>query len=235
MRTFVFAVMASALALCACGPVECTGAACTNLAEGKACKSAAVCASGLVCFPVAPNGALGECRKPCSVTTGCTTGFNCFDPGAGVAPACVPKPGGSETWKLTVQNLSVPARKPDTTYWDGTSTDVPDPFVCFGNIAGATLCTTEQHGYSGSWKTTPFTTLVTTDALYQASISVFDSDAVFDFGGCEGPCTELSGWAKEVIYAKAFDLRPQWSHQPQVWTLTDTNGFQLEVHLDASP
>ena len=221
-------------ALVGCGKtLTCRLDAPTSACEGLSCTANAQCAKGLVCFPMSPNGPLGQCRWSCSPTSStCGAASNCYDPGAGLSPACVPAPPNAEPFSLTVQSVTVPATKANGGFWDGSSSaDVPDPFVCFA-MGTSTLCTNEQHGYSASWKTAPFATALTPDVLFNTSITVFDSDAIFDFSTCEGECPELAIWSKEVVYGKAFDLRPLWSHQAQVFTLTEGNGFRLELHLD---
>lgn len=211
--------------------------ACRNLQDGRGCMSTTQCAQGLTCFPRNSEGTLGLCRVSCA-TTACaprsstTQGVNCIDLGQPFTPSCVPTPRFDSKWKLVAESLTLPSTNQGRS-WDPSPSDEPDPFVCFSfnsDVGQQLLCTDERTGFKQGW-TTGFTAWVPWPLLSDVSVTVFESDAFDSFQQCEGACPALATWTKEVVYAKSWDLRPQFAGEDQTFTLSDQSGFQLKLRL----
>jgi hypothetical protein len=159
----------------------------------------------------------------------------CIDLGQPFTPSCVPGPRTDSNWKLSIDSLTLPATNQGRA-WDVTSTDEPDPFVCFTFTSQAgqqQVCTDERHGKTVSWRS-PFTAIMPWSLLQNVSVSVFDGDAIGDFAQCEGQCPALANWPKELAYGMAWDLRPQWDGEDQVFVLRDAAGLELKLRLTES-
>ncbi|MCU0695430.1 MAG: hypothetical protein MUC96_02745 [Myxococcaceae bacterium] len=213
---------------------------CRNLVDGARCMNTAQCQTGLTCFARNSEGALGRCRQPCTNGTCAQRGdtsrvVNCVDVGQPFTPACIPGPRFDTRWRITIEDLSIPATNQGR-FWDSSASDVPDPFVCFtfADLSSPTgqsnFCTDERGGFRQSW-TFPFQTPLPFASLQNVNVSVFDSDAIGVFGTCEGPCPELANWPKELAYGQAWDLRPQWDGEDQTFVLRDAAGLELKLRL----
>lgn len=212
MRFLAPLSLALALSAC-CGPNEC------DRPEGAACAGDYQCGSNLDCTD-------GACRLQCNASApACGAGTACYsDPvNASARPVCLPPPAASEQWTLRIT-------KSTNTNGGPNELGEPDTFVC-AVIAGTTLCTEEQTGISVTYQHT-FNTAFTTEQLQNVSVTVFDSDAVSDFAGCEGACPELSSWNKDVIHGQAVDGRPPFSRRAQTWTILGPSPLMVELVLD---
>lgn len=240
-RLWWLAVATLVLSACNAKCVDCRtmddATECRNLVDGASCMSTAQCAQGLTCFGRNSEGALGRCRVPCTngmcAQRGDTSRFvGCIDLGQPFTPSCVPGPRTDTNWTLAIDSLVLPTTNQGR-FWDLTSGDEPDPFVCFTFTSPAgqqQLCTDERHGRSESWRS-PFTATMPWTLLQNVSVSVFDGDAISDFSQCEGQCPALANWPKELAYGKAWDLRPQWDGEDQVFVLRDEAGLALTLRF----
>ncbi|MBE2248746.1 MAG: hypothetical protein IAE78_04285 [Myxococcus sp.] len=243
MRSRLWWLLIATLVLSACNArcVDCSveddAMECRNLADGARCMATAQCAEGLSCFARNSEGALGRCRQPCTNGACAQRGdpsrfVSCIDLGQPFTPSCVPGPRSDSSWRLSIDSLTLPATNQGR-FWDATADDVPDPFVCFtftSQVGQQQLCTEELHGLRVSWRT-PFVATMPWALLQNVSVSVFDGDAIGDFAQCEGACPELAAWPKELAYGMAWDLRPQWDGQDQVFVLRDPAGLALTLRL----
>lgn len=211
MRAILLTSVAVALSAC-CGPNEC------NRPEGAACAGDYQCGSNLDCTD-------GICRTNCNVNApACGAGTACWaDPSGATRAVCLPAAAADEQWTL---------RFTKATNTNGGPNELgdPDTFIC-AVVGATTLCTEEQTGTSVTFNRT-FAHVFTTSELQNVSITVFDSDAVSDFAGCEGSCTELSGWPKDVIHGQAVDGRPPFSRKQQVWTVLGPAPLMVELVVD---
>jgi len=241
VRLWWLAVATLVLSACNAKCVDCStmddATECKNLVDGTRCMSTAQCAQGLTCFGRNSEGALGRCRAPCTngmcAQRGDTTRFTgCIDLGQPFTPSCVPGPRSDSNWKVSIESLTLPATNQGR-FWDVTTADSPDPFVCFTFTSQAgrqQLCTDERHGKMVVWRS-PFMATMPWALLQNVSVSVFDGDAISDFAQCEGFCPELANWPKELAYGMAWDLRPQWDGEDQLFVLKDAAGLELKLRF----
>jgi hypothetical protein len=240
-RLWWLALATAVLSACNAKCVDCSTTddptECRNLPDGRGCLNSAQCAQGLTCFPKNSEGALGRCRVACANGQCAQRGdtsrvVSCVDLGPAFTPSCVPGPRTDTNWKVESLALKLPSTNQGR-FWDGVSTDAPDPFICFGFTSQAgqqVLCTDERHGFDERWSL-PFQAFMPWALLQNVSVTVFDSDAIGDFSRCEGVCPELANWPKDTAYGMAWDLRPQWDGEDQVFTLRDTGGLELTLRL----
>jgi hypothetical protein len=97
-------------------------------------------------------------------------------------------------------------------------------------IDQTTLCTEEHEGVNVTY-TKEFTTTFPTSLLSNVSVTVFESDDIGTFQGCEGACPSLSGWSKEVLHGESIDARPMWSLHKQPWTLLGPNSLRVDLEI----
>ena len=192
-----------------CGVNEC------NAPEGTACTSSFACQGSCID---------GFCRDSCSSTAGCASGRTCYvDPSSSSsAGTCLPPPAQDEKWTLSVDSLS-------GAIGSGVESGDPDDFVCLG-ITGSTYCSQEETGLSVTYARA-FVAIFTTEQLSNVSVTVFDSNDFFTFGGCEGTCDSLQTVSRNVVHAEAIDARPQASRRTQQWSLAAPSGLRVNFSV----
>lgn len=190
-----------------CGDGQCDGV------DGEVCSSSFDCAGSCID---------GVCRERCSEGVACAPGRTCWDDGTTTSAVCLPPPASDERWVLRADGLGNAAGRA------GELTE-PDDFICFG-LAGVTLCSQEETGRDVVFDR-EFSTPFTTEQLSDVSVTVFDSNQVFPFGGCEGNCSTLQNIDRQIVYGDAFDLRPTVSRRPMVWDIPTEGGMNVRFSI----
>lgn len=206
MRMALIGFAALVLSSC-CGEGQCNGV------DGEACTSGFDCSGACVD---------GFCRDRCSQNTPCGAGRTCWDDGTTTSPVCLPPPSGGERWSLRADGLFNATGRP------GEITE-PDDFVCFV-VAGISMCSQEETGLDVTFDRS-FSTVFTTDDLADVSVSVFDSNQVFSFGGCEGNCSSLESIDRQLVHGEAVDARPLASRREKVWDITTSAGMTIRFSV----
>jgi hypothetical protein len=194
-----------------CGVNECNGP------EGSACTSSFACLGSCVD---------GFCRDSCSLSVGCGSGRTCYvdqSSSSSSSGTCLPPPAPSEKWTITIDSLS-------GAIGSGVESGDPDDFVCLG-ITGSTYCSQEQTGFSVTYARS-FVATFTTEQLSNVSVTVFDSNDFFTFGGCEGACDSLQTVSRNVVHAEAIDARPLASRKKQQWSLAPPSGLRVNFSVE---
>lgn len=206
MRMALVSVAVLVLSGC-CGEGQCDGV------DGEVCNSGFDCAGSCID---------GFCRERCSQSMSCAPGRTCWDDGTSSSAVCLPPPSSDERWTLRADGLGNAIGRPD-------EFTEPDDFLCFG-VAGVTLCSQEQTGVDVSFDR-EFRTVFTTDQLSDVSVTVFDSNQVFPFGGCEGDCAALQNIDRQLVHGEAFDLRPNASRRQMVWDIPTQSGMAIRISV----
>lgn len=208
MRTLLGLGVVLVLSGC-CGVNECNGP------EGTACTSSFACRGSCID---------GFCRDSCSSTTGCASGRTCYvEPSSSSSSGtCLPPPAQSEQWTISIDSLS-------GAIGSGVESGAPDDFVCLG-ITGSTYCSQEETGYSVTYSHA-FVKIFATEQLSNVSVTVFDSNDFFTFGGCEGTCDSLQTVSRNVVHAEAIDARPLVSRKTQQWSLAAQSGLRVNFSV----
>ncbi len=189
-----------------CGEGQCDGP------DGESCRS------GFDCRGQCVNG---FCRDLCSANDTCEVGRVCWRDDSSTA-LCLPPPEADERWGLRVDALFNATGRPN-------ELTEPDDFVCLG-VGDVTLCSEEQSGVDVTFSR-EFSTVFTTLELSNVSISVFDSNDVFAFGGCEGSCSVLSRVDRQLVHGEAVDARPLASRKDQLWDIPTSAGMTIRFSV----
>lgn len=198
-----------------CGPNNCEGCCdgdtCVlGTAKDKCGKNGAKCdscAGTLVCSKQTciDSSCQATCQTGCCSATGCKPGTAsnacgtnaeaCVDCGPGrlcTSAACVLDK--TSLWDVYISFAVLPDKDMDGLYWD-YPTGAPDPYVIVYTSEGTSTHSAQTTTITDStipfWGETPLKGVKASELLNNTSISIYDSDLVYDdyIGGCQLPLT----------------------------------------------